>query len=324
MVLHEGGDYREMISGPEDSVAAPAPASKPGWVHSHPYIASSIAVGTFVVFGSILVLQRVDVSPSNASGAWGGAGGLFFGAIRNAAPTGPSPDDIVRIQSSTQANYGVIPIFTPPTENADGSSSADNDIAALLAQLTQNTPVASTSFEASAPDSYSFIPQGLISTEVPVKKRSALQQSLFSYGNQMGTYIKGFEAMHYGSAQILKDHVEDRANPDKIRAVKLLAADMRQLGTDFLYMSGVPAAMAEAHKAYGNAYRAAGAALLKVAATESDSDFVNAITAYNASVEEMSKRFQLLVALFGANDVAFSASDEGNVFMFTPNLTLVQ
>src|SRR3989338_2060226 len=130
MVLHEGGDYREMISGPEDSVAAPAPASKPGWVHSHPYIASSIAVGTFVVFGSILVLQRADVSPSSAS--------------------------------------------------------ADNDTAALLAQLTQNTPVASTSFEASAPDSYSFIPQGLISTEVPVKKRSALQQSLFSYGNQMG------------------------------------------------------------------------------------------------------------------------------------------
>jgi hypothetical protein len=324
MVLHEGGDYREMISGPEDPVITPTPVSKPGWVHTHPYLATTIGIGGLIVFGTILVLQRVDVNPATGSGAWGGAGGLFFGAIRGATPTGPSPDDIVRIQSSTQANYGTIPIFTAPEQNADGSSSADDGIAALLAQLTQTTPTASTSFQASSPDSFSFIPQGLISADAPVKKRTVLQQSLFDYGNQMGTYIKGYEAMHYGGAQILKDQVEDRTNPDKIRAVKLLGADMQQLGTDFLYVTGVPSVAVGMHKAYASAYRTAGANLMKVAATQNDSDFVNAITAYDASVEDMTKAFVMLVVLFGANDVTFSASDEGNIFMFTPTLTLGQ
>ena len=330
MVLHEGGNYQEMISGASDppqqpiaSATTPTQAApKPGWVHKHPFLATTIGIGGLLILGVALVIQRGDINPSNTSGAWGGAGGIFFGNARNAAPTGPDVNDVVRLQSP-QGSYAPIPIFTPSEETPDGTT-GDDGITALLGLLVQKIPAGSASVDTTAPDSYSFIPQGFISAEPSTRKRNAMQEKLFTYGNAVGTQIKGYEDTHRGTAQILRDHVEDRKNPDKIRAVKLIGTDMQQLGVDLRNLSGIPTEATAMHKEYGNAYIVAGGNLLKVADTTTDEEFVSAITAYNTSVEKLTKQFLLLVTLFGTNEVTFSASDQGNVFMFSPNLSLTQ
>ncbi|OHB18839.1 MAG: hypothetical protein A2854_03190 [Parcubacteria group bacterium RIFCSPHIGHO2_01_FULL_56_18] len=332
MVLHEGGDYREMlgIEQPEsqEAAAVPAPLEKApggkGWVHQHTYLAATIAICGMVVLGTALVIQRTDVNAANSSGAWGGAGGLFFGSIRNAAPGGPTAEDVVRLQSP-QDSYAAIPIYTSNNQEDSEKPSGIDDITSLLAQLVQHTPVSTSSSAFSDPDTFSFIPQGLVSTEpVNKKQRTPEQEKLFSYGNAVGSLIKGFEDNHFGSAQILKDHVEDRTNPDKIRGLKILGADMQQLGVDLGDLASIPESVANAHRIYGNAYYAAGGNLVLIADTTTDEEFVNAITKYNAIVEKLSSQFQLLVAIFGMNEVTFSSSDPGNIFMFNPNLSLTQ
>lgn len=331
MVLHEGGDYREMISGiaPAQS-EAPAPAAAPAenkkekWIHHHPYLALAVGVGGLLFLGAAFVMQRTDVRPANSSGAWGGAGGLFFGAIRNAGPVGPTVDDVVRLQSP-QDSYAAIPIYTPSEQGTENQSGAA-DIMDLLSQLVQPIPVNTSTSTPMEPDTFSFIPQGLISTEpvTTAKKHTPEQERLYSYGNQVGTHVKGFEDTHFGSAQILKDHVEDRTNPDKIRALKILGTDMQQLGVDLNAVPNVPNAVAGAHRVYANAYYAAGGNLVRIAETTTDEEFVNAVLKYNEIVDKLSEQFQLLVLLFGANEVTFSSSDPGNIFMFNPNLSLVQ
>gem|GEM_PF-726591 len=329
MVLHEGGDYHEILGieqpKPEEVPISPVAentSKKISWVHRHLYLSVTIAVCGMLVLGTALVVQRTDVNAANSSGAWGGAGGMFFGTIKNAMPGGPTAEDVVRLQSP-QDSYAAIPIYTPSSQDPEKPSGID-DITTLLAELVQQIPVTASS-QLSNPDAFSFIPQGLVSTEPTTgKKRTPDQEKLYSYGNEVGTYIKGYEDTHFGSAQILKDHVEDRTNPDKIRGLKILGADMQQLGVDLGNITNIPESVANAHRIYGNAYYAAGGNLLLIAETTTDEEFVNAITKYNAIVERLSSQFQLLVAIFGMNEVTFSSSDPGNIFMFNPNLSLTQ
>lgn len=332
MVLHEGGDYHELLGieqpKPEDAPVVPVAATAPGkisWVHRHLYLSITIAVCGILILGAALVVQRTDVNAANSSGAWGGAGGMFFGSIKNAMPGGPTAEDVVRLQSP-QDSYAAIPIYAPSSQDPEKPSGID-DITTLLAELVQQIPVtASSQTDTSNPDAFSFIPQGLVSTQptTVIKKRTPEQDKLFSYGNEVGTYIKGFEDTHFGTTQILKDHVEDRTSPDKIRGLKILGSDMQQLGVDLGNITNIPESVANAHRVYGNAYYAAGANLLLIADTTTDEEFVNAITKYNTIVEKLSSQFQLLVAIFGMNEVTFSSSDPGNIFMFNPNLSLTQ
>ncbi|MBL8158250.1 hypothetical protein JNK62_01805 [bacterium] len=328
MVINEGGNYQDMIAGIEAEkksvvITDDADTKKEGWIHRHPFLATILGIVGLLFLGIALVANRIDVNPASSSGAWGGAGGAFFGTIKNAIPTGVNTSDVVvRLQSPDDA-YAAVPIYKP-TEQTDVPAGVD-DIASLLAQLVQHTPVTPASTqEPATPDSYSFIPQGLVSTEPTTKKLSAEQERLKSYGNAVGTHIKGYEDTHAGSAQILKDHVEDRTNPDKIRALKILGTDMQQLGNDLKDLAEVPADIAGMHRTYANAYFAAGANLILIADTSSDEQFVDAITKYNAVVEKLSVQFQLLVALFGTNEVSFSQSEPGSIFMFSPNLSLAQ
>ena len=327
MVLQEGGDYREMISGldaPPASTATDAGAEpKKDWVHKHPYVATTIGVGGLLILGTALVIHRTDVSPSNSSGAWGGAGGMFFNGVRSA----------VKNQTNTEVNQGpsaqdtvaFIPILNRgQDENPDASTAGDDSITALLSLLVRPNQASGTSGTDAPPGSYAFIPQGFVSAEASTKKRTPTQDSLHDYGNQVGTYIKGYEDTHYNTWQILKDHIEDRTNPQKITPVRNLGLDMEQLGNDLAIIEDIPKSAGTQHKAYANAYIAAGKNLVKVAGSVSDEEFVNAITAYNASVDELTRRFLALVALFGTNEVTFSSSEQGNIFMFTSNLSLIQ
>ena len=328
MVLHEGGDYQKMIAGveplQEPEVVVTETPSKPGWIHAHPYLAAAIGIVGLLLFSGVLFLQRTDVNPADSSGAWGGAGGLFFANLRAQAPYRPSAEDITYVQSAGHA-VPFIPLPKKPQDTQqEGGEEEPDDIAALLALLTKPPSSSGGVGVEETSDAFAFIPQGLISTKTSNESRTVVvgqESSLHEYGNQIGTYIKDFEDTHRSGAQILKDHVEDRTNPQKIAALERLAFDMQEFGRSLVEMDYVPSAASGMHKAYANAYRAIGFALEDVAKTTTDEAFVDTIATYNASVEELTKRFLMLVALFGANNITFSSSDPRSVFMFNANVS---
>ncbi len=328
MILREGGNYNDMISPgapnppePLHELGTPENSTSVPWIETHPYLATTVGVGGLLMLGTVLVIGRGDVAPTRESGAWGGAGGFFAGTIRNLNPDRLSTEEAMRQQSHN--SYATIPIYTPPL-NTGTETEAEDNLADLLAQLVVKDTPKDVPGELTTPEGYAFIPQGYVSTETPETKRSPEQELLFTYGNQLGTFVKGYESLHSNSPQILKDHVEDRGNPDKIRALTILGTDMQQFGIELRNLPNIPTLASGIHKEYANAYIRAGRDLISVAKTSTDTEFLTAIAAYNSGVERLTTQFIAVVELFGAYEVRFSDSDDGSIFMFNPNLSLLQ
>lgn len=318
MVLHEGGNYDDMIGSKPivpDSTE-PEVTHKESWIHRHPFLSTTIGLGGLLLLGGAIVLERLGVTPATQSGSWGGAGGAFFSTVRPATPINP-------LQGKTQAagtdDYATIPIFD--TSLPDEVPQIPEGLAELLALIVRPTPSgASTTTE--TPGAYSFIPQGLVSVEKPEKPRTQEQDALHSWGNAVGTLVKPFEDSARTNAQMLKDHAEDRGDANKAAQIEALAFTIAQLGVDILSITEVPESARTAHKEYGTAYRILGTQLAKLSETGSDEEFLNAIVAYNTAAEELTKKFLMLVAIFNANEVTFSASDPGSIFMFSASGSL--
>ena len=86
-------------------------------------------------------------------------------------------------------------------------------------------------------------------------------------------------------------------------------------------LTTVPEEAKAAHSALATSYRIVGTNLTKIAATKTDEEFLTAVNTYNTGVEGLSKRFFVLVGIFAANNVTFSSSEPGSIFMFNPTFT---
>lgn len=298
---------------------AEAPVARKGWVHNHPYLATSITVAALLVLLFFIVAARTGVHGSASGNNWVGAGSVFFTGGRTLTQAERMSAEAIVKQQSPKTELGYIPI---PTPNADGTSAEDfaNDLGKLLLELSvqPNTPAPAQTETGSG---YSLIPHGLISVASGAKQRSPEAEVLFVYGNEVGTYIQGFESLHLNSVQMMKDHAEDRGNADKAANVDRLGYEMAELGRDLNQLQTVPADIKAAHAALATSYRLAGTNLTKVAAAKSDEEFLGAINTYNASVESLAKRFLVVVGIFSANEVSFSSSDPGSIFMFNPTIS---
>lgn len=317
-MLHQGGNYSDMI-GAQVPDTAPTRTVDPdfhdSWVHRHPYAAVIIGLGGILILGGTIVFQRMGVAPTPQSGSWGGAGGAFFGTVRNATPIHTSPNTT---SSEGTDDYAVIPIYDTSSGGEEGA--APDGLAELLALIVRTENTGTTSTE--TPGAYSFIPQGLVSAEKPTKPRTQTQDRLHSYGNAVGTLVKPFEENARINAQTLKNHTEDRDNPDKANQLDALALNLAQLGVDILATTDVPESIQTAHKEYGTAYRMLGTRLTAITKAQTDEDFLNAIVGYNTAAEELTKKFLMLVANFNSNEVTFSPSEPGSIFMFSASGSL--
>lgn len=298
--------------------AAATQEEKASWVHRHPFIAGGVAVVALAVIGISIVAARTGVEGDQSNNNWVGTGSIFSGGRQETTETARLQAQEAVKQQSQEAELGYIPV----TINSEGGEeqSFGNDLTALLAQLVQPQGT-STSVSMETSSAFSFIPQGLISTKSPGKKLTPEEEALRSYGNEVGTFIQGFETMHGNSPQILKDHAEDRGNPEKAARVNQLGYEMAELGRDLNQLQTVPPIAAAAHAAFATTYRQVGTNLTKIAATKTDEELLDAINTYNTSVESLSKRYFVLIGVFSANNVTFSSDEPGSVFMFNPTFS---
>lgn len=295
-----------------------AESSQGGWVHRHPYLATTITVGTLLIFLGSIVASRLGVVGTQSNGNWVGTGSIFSGSDQQAIEAARLRAEEAVKRGSANVEVGPIPITVPTTE---GETETEIDFVELLASLIQPRNATNTvSIDVSS--AFSFIPQGLVSTSNLETKRTPTQEALHSYGNEVGTLIQGFESSHTNSVPILKDHAEDRGNAAKAKEVDNLGYALAAFGRDLGQLQNIPPEAAAAHSALATTYRQVGTNLTKVAATTNDEQFLEAVNIYNASVESLSKRFFVLVSVFTANNVTFSPSEPGSVFMFTGSLSL--
>lgn len=282
-------------------------------IESHPYLAVSIVVIILIAIGLIVILQRLSVNPSHSGNVWGTLGKVQLGS---GPGTRVSPLQTGQtIPKGTSTDTLNIPLPTYPITPI-GDVVSDDALADLLTQLSTTTSASAISNNS---DAYSLIPTGLISLTTPGPRDTKDQAAIRTYGNAAGTLVQSFESMHSNASYTLKDHAEDRSDELKTRLVADLGMEYEFLGKELALVADVPSTLRAAHLAYAQSYQKVGKQLQSIAQSTSDEAYLKAIEGYNASVEELSKKFVALVTLFDVYKVRFTATEPGSVFMFSGN-----
>lgn len=282
------------------------------WLRLHPYAAASAAAGLLIVIGALIVESRTAVEPGTLS-VWGGSGAPLFN------PTSYAPQSAIEIAPQQTGEDTDPPAYIPPSQTAGAEPVPSGDILdldAFLASLVQPSGSASATSSGDVAYAYSFIPKGLISTET-VPARNPEQQELYTYGNDAASYIQTYEDTNRNAAVALRDQAEDRQNPQKTQAVKLVAAAMRTAGESLLGMESVPESVRATHEALAESYVLAGRELSKVPDANGDDAFISAINAYNSAADTLVKHYVSLATMFSLSGVKFMPTDPGSIFMFT-------
>lgn len=275
------------------------------WLRLHAYLATLTFACLLLVGGGYVLSRNTSVS-SGSDATWGSARGIFQAGNRILNPDAPTQ----MLPSGVDTEFS----FTPPKPlDALIEESDVNDLGSLLTQLTSG---GSANTGLTTPDAYSFIPQGLVQLVSPQKKMTSEQRALYDYGNRVGATIQGFNALHLNLPAQMRDHAEDRGDSSKAAALARAGRDYQQLAKD-LETSNPPALIAASHAEYAKSYTNVGTNLIRISEATTDDTFLQAIYAYNASVEDLNKRFLILVNIFNASGVTFSSFDAGSIFVFS-------
>lgn len=285
------------------------------WLRSHPYLdAFVVACSLFIVGGLVVRTQLAAPVSRSVSATWESTGGIYVHSVSTGDAT-LLPETYVG-PSTRVENLGYIPLSTQNSVGTGPQDASENfDFGELLAALAQPAKQNSSPGADTTASSYSFIPSGLIATTTLEKPRTAQQDALYLYGNEVGDTIISFESTHPDQPSILKNHMEQPENLEAKAALKKLGNDLARVG-DTISSLEAPTQAIGAHKALVAAYRDIGTKLATISDTEGNDALFDAIVTYNSAAEEFAKKFVSLAQVFQSYSVTFSPGDGGSVFMF--------
>ena len=298
------------------------------WIRSHPYASTLAAACILVIGGVVLVANRSNTPESSGVSSWNGNTGVL--GATNSAPQQSSTQ--IPPPLATAQNYGTqtlpykqnVPVSNSQGTLQNGTGADSFDFNTLMAEISQSTQKpkpsqSSTTIGQNTVDAWAYIPTGLISVQKPTSGRTTLQQALYTYGNETGSYIEGYDAAHGDQAQILDNADKDRQNSVKQAAVARIGQDLETIGQGLAETTDVPAEAAADNTALSNSYIDIGKKLIAVAQAEPlrDSDLVAAIEAYDTAMNTFNRNYIALANLFSSYGVTFSQSDPGSVFSFS-------
>jgi len=295
------------------------------WLRLHPYASAIGVAGVLFLFGAFIVSESGPVVPKTMQVVtWEGSGVATnpISYVPSVSGDQNSQSILQQVQSTAPYTYIAPAEQSNPVPAAQSGDSFDlnaflKSLSGISGSASSNAPT-STSGDAGVTDAYAFIPSGFVATPSPSASRSPVQQSLYDYGNAVGSYIQAFESTHTDETAVLQAQSDDRTNAAKAAALEKLGNDLANVGTEMLAMNDVPPSIASAHQALAQSYIEIGGKLAQVPNAQGDSDFVTAIETYDTSVNLFVTHYVALAQLFGAYGVTFSQTDPGSVFSFNP------
>ena len=196
-------------------------------------------------------------------------------------------------------------------------------------------------------DSYLSFFQALSRILSPTDTRTPEQKALYDYGNALGSTIRNFENTHMDVVQTLKIFFDSRTDPTKAAGIpkiagvyaqltaassgtnpavsaaqaganlQIAANDYAQLSATVTGLQHIPPEATDLNTKLAKGYANVAEGFSRLIKSENDAQLLDAITAYNAGVDEFIKNYVALVKLFSAYGVKFSASDAGVIFSFS-------
>ncbi len=297
------------------------------WIRSHPYTSTLTLSAIIIILGIVLVHNRSTHPALVGVTAWNGNPGVTDSSVTPVSPivnthivsTGPQGPQYA---TSTLPYTPNTPVSTSEGTIQDTGTDSSFDYDALLRQVSYKKPTTANGGSTSSPntiDSWGLIPSGLISASSRQSGRTALQQSLFDYGNAVGSFIQEYDAQHRNQVQVLSDASKDRQNTTKRVSLEYIGYDMQKIGERINGIDNVPSVVLSPHTTLSKAYIDMGKKLILMADAlpERDPDLVKAILTYDSSVDTYTKDYVALALLFQTYGVTFASTDSGSVFTFS-------
>jgi len=285
------------------------------WLRSHPYLDSLVGALALLIVGALVVRTQLSapVQQSNPK-TWETVGGIEVNTVSHGYTRLPDSREDVGPKA---ISVGYIPLQTQNEIGTGPEDTSDYDLSALLSLLSHSESPQISSETAPQNDAYAFIPRGLIATSsLQVPTRTALQNDLYNYGNEVGDAIIAFENQHPNQVQILTDQFEQPQNPNANAALKKLGNDFSALGSALSSMELIPLQAKTSHDKLAAAYIDIGSKLAAIPDAKSDDARYDAIQTYDRAAESFVKQFVALALLFESYGVTFSPGDGGSVFVF--------
>lgn len=291
---------------------------------AHPIVSTACTLGIILVIGALFVQSKVAVS-NEYTGSTIGIEPSSNTTIQTAPiqqTYAPTPSSLATDTAPIVIQSNAATSTTPPHNTAQAIT--EDDLTTLLNELTPHIThvsldTASTPTTTDTSLNWLYIPPTMVISTTSPKSQTPLQQSLYQYGNDIGSIIQGFDATHTGTVQTLTNAINDRHDTTKEQAVERIGKDMINVGNGILAEGAIPDAAAAGNTALGNSYIASGKALIASAQAENqlDATYIAALQAYNKTSLTVIRAANALSLVFSLNQVSFSRSDPGSVFMFS-------
>jgi len=293
------------------------------WIRNHPYATALTGACILVILGTWLIINRSNTPAPTGVSAWIGNPGVSIVPSPATVPTNTGGIVVSSGNYGTQTLPYTVPASTTVAIAPTSGSGTSFDFDAFLAELSNastpkqvGSPSSTTAIDSNA---WTYIPSGLVSTSSGMQKRTPAQQALYVYGNEVGSYVQGYNNTHQDQVQIMKNALNDRQNTSKAQAVASIGIDMETVGEGITEISDAPSEALFQNTALANSYTDSGKKLVAVAAAlpGRDTDLAKAIETYHTSIGTFVTNYVALANLFKAYGVTFAPSDAGSVFMFT-------
>ncbi len=292
------------------------------WIQTHIYTSLCVCSGILLIIGALIVKQHAPAVSGNTIQAWGGSGALVNSSSYD--PQNPVLANLPANSFGSENSISITPIPVTTSNTSSDGTSDSFDVQAFIASIKQGSvsgTAASSSTSASGSAaiaaSYEFIPQGLISTTAPGRARTALQQQLYTYGNDAGSYIQSYETGHQNTAPTLSDQIADRHNVQKGQAVKDIGTALSNVGLSLEHMDSVPESVRGMNQALAESYIDIGHKLSAIPDAPGDDTFIAAIKTYNAAVDSFTTKYVAVAQYLSLSGVTFTSIDPGSVFTFS-------
>ncbi len=281
------------------------------WLRNHPYADAVAITGSLLIIGA-LVVRAHTAAPVQRGSTWGGAGSLVASCVAHPLDTSLAPN----LSDTQSTSLGPIALNTETSIGGDTSGVDTSSLDALIASVSGRIKNTDTS-SSDTSSAYAFVPSGLIATTtLSDTNQTPVQKALYIYGNSVGDIIRAFEDTHPDQPTVLKNHIENRNDPNAIGAMKQLGGDLARVGDGINAIDPAPTQGKAAGEALAAAYRSIGTKLASITDHQDDTSLYDAIVSYNTAAEDFAKKYVSLAMVFQSYSVSFSPSDGGSIFVF--------
>ncbi len=163
-------------------------------------------------------------------------------------------------------------------------------------------------------DLISWMPTKFNNNPTKPQNKTALEQEIYDYGNNIGKLIKDFSNTSGNHNKLMSDFVKDTHSANNILKLESLAENYKLLAKQ-IKNTNAPIPMKAVADNLSLGYASVGEATLQLSKQRTDEELLKEIYKYNKTVEDFAISFIKFSKIFRLYGIRYNKGEPGDIFM---------